>query len=79
MASSADVVVVTHAGLDGYPRFVDLARNVPLPQPIHVAAWRVKRADIPAGVAERTAWLDRQWLRIDAWVHDSLGKDTGLS
>jgi 1-acyl-sn-glycerol-3-phosphate acyltransferase len=71
-APTADVVVVAHAGLDGYPRFADLARNVPLRHPIKVAAWRTSRADLPADPAERTEWLDTQWRRMDDWIDAQL-------
>lgn len=71
-APAADVVVIAHAGLDAYPRFVDLAGDVPLHQPVRVAAWRIHRADIPEDPAERTLWLDGQWQRIDDWVDAQL-------
>lgn len=64
----ADVVVIAHAGLDPYPTFRELARAVPLPAPLHITAWRVLAADIPTADDKRTAWLDDQWCRVDAWV-----------
>ncbi len=66
--SDADVVVIAHAGLDRYASFAELAREVPLRDPIHVVAWRVPRADIPTDDVGRIEWLDTQWLRIDDWV-----------
>lgn len=66
----ADVVVIAHHGLDAYPSFADLAKVVPLRHPIRVGAWRVSRAEIPATLPERLAWLDEQWLAVDAWVAD---------
>jgi hypothetical protein len=63
-----DVVVIAHTGLDQFPTFADLARSVPLRDPIRVVAWRVPAADIPSDVLGRTAWLDEQWLRVDAWI-----------
>ncbi len=72
-APAADVVVIAHAGLDRYPRFVDLARNVPLAHPVSVRAWRTSRADIPTDPAARTAWLDAQWQRVDDWIDAQLG------
>ena len=71
-APTADVVIVAHAGLDGYTRFVDLARNVPLGHPVKVAAWRTSRADVPADAAGRIAWLDTQWRRMDDWIDAQL-------
>ncbi|MCB0993917.1 MAG: 1-acyl-sn-glycerol-3-phosphate acyltransferase [Acidimicrobiales bacterium] len=61
----ADVVVIAHHGLDRYPSFRELARSVPLREPIRVVAWRIPRAEIPIGSAERVAWLDDHWLRVD--------------
>jgi 1-acyl-sn-glycerol-3-phosphate acyltransferase len=71
-APAADVVVIAHAGLDAYPRFADLAGDVPLHQPVRVTAWRTRRADIPADPLERARWLDSQWQRVDDWVHTEL-------
>lgn len=68
--ADVDVVVMTHVGLDRYASFADLARAVPLPEPIRVTAWRVPRADVPTSVAEQLAWLDEQWLAVDRWIAD---------
>lgn len=63
-----DVVIIAHTGLDQFPTFADLARCVPLRDPIRVVAWRVPAADIPNDVLGRAAWLDEQWLRVDTWI-----------
>lgn len=68
----ADVVIVNHAGLDRYPTFAELARHVPLTQPIRVSVRRVARADIPDAPAQRTEWLDNLWVDLDRWVDDRL-------
>jgi 1-acyl-sn-glycerol-3-phosphate acyltransferase len=67
-APTADVVILAHVGLDEYPRFADLARAVPLTEPVRVVAWRIRRSDIPPGPAERVRWLDEHWGRVDSWV-----------
>ena len=67
-APGTDVVVIAHRGLDPYPTFRELARAVPLRHPVRVTAWRVPAADIPTGDDKRTAWLDDQWCRVDAWI-----------
>jgi 1-acyl-sn-glycerol-3-phosphate acyltransferase len=67
----ADVVVIDHAGLDPYPTFAELARHVPLPDPIRVTARRVARADIPDDPDARVEWLDTLWVEMDRWVHDN--------
>ncbi len=64
----ADVVVISHRGLDQFPSFTDLAKAVPLRDPIAITAWRIPVDQIPAGEAERIAWLDEQWVRADAWI-----------
>jgi 1-acyl-sn-glycerol-3-phosphate acyltransferase len=69
---SADVVVIAHAGLDTFGSFLDLARAAPLTRPITVTAWRIPAKDIPHEPNARIAWLDDQWLRIDAWIDRQL-------
>jgi 1-acyl-sn-glycerol-3-phosphate acyltransferase len=64
----ADVVVIAHSGLDHYASFTELAKVVPLRNPLQVTAWRVPADEIPASDDERIAWLDEQWLRVDDWV-----------
>jgi len=71
-APTADVVVINHAGLDRYPTFADVSRNVPLGLAIRVTARRIDRQDIPTEIAERTAWLDALWLDMDHWVDEQL-------
>ncbi len=72
---AADVVVIAHAGLDRFASFTELARAVPLHDPVRITAWRVPAAQVPPGEAERIAWLDEQWVRVDAWVAATLGGD----
>jgi 1-acyl-sn-glycerol-3-phosphate acyltransferase len=64
----ADVVVMAHHGLDRYGSFGELAKAVPLREPITVTAWRVPADQIPRGELERITWLDEQWVRVDEWV-----------
>jgi 1-acyl-sn-glycerol-3-phosphate acyltransferase len=71
--TEADVVIMAHTGLDRFASFAEMARAVPLSEPITVAAWRVARTDIPADPIDRIAWLDRQWLTADGWVADRVG------
>jgi 1-acyl-sn-glycerol-3-phosphate acyltransferase len=77
--SSADVVVIAHTGLDQFGSFTELARAVPLCDPIRVVAWRVAADEIPSGDDERTQWLDEQWLRVDHWVAQSRDDATHVS
>ena len=65
---AADVVVISHSGLDQFASFTDLAKAVPLSDPIRMTAWRIPIEQIPTGDAERIAWLDEQWVRADRWI-----------
>jgi 1-acyl-sn-glycerol-3-phosphate acyltransferase len=65
---TVDVVVVVHTGLDRYGSFRELARAVPLTEPIRCTAWRVPFAEIPTVPEQRIEWLDQQWLAIDRHV-----------
>ena len=64
----ADVVVIAHSGLDQYPSFTELAKAVPLREPIRIIAWRVPVDQIPADQCQRIVWLDEQWVLVDQWV-----------
>jgi 1-acyl-sn-glycerol-3-phosphate acyltransferase len=68
----ADVVAINHAGFDRYPTLAQLARHVPLDQPIAVDVRRIPRAEIPDDPAQRTAWLDNLWCDMDRWVDGQL-------
>ena len=76
---AADVVVIAHTGLDRFGSFTELAKAVPLGDPIRVVAWRVPAAEIPSGDRERTRWLDEQWLRVDHWVDGLCDTPTHVS
>lgn len=65
---AADVVVIAHAGLDRYASFTELAKAVPLREPISVTAWRVPAEQLPAEQSQRLVWLDEQWVRVDEWI-----------
>ena len=75
----ADVVVIAHAGLDRFATFTALGRASPLIEPIRVTAWRVPADDIPGADADRIAWLDEQWRRVDDWVHAQPAPDQRLT
>ncbi len=71
-APSADVVVAWHTGFDGLDSFGGIISKLakPLP-PVRFVVRRVPRADVPDG--ERfAAWLDKQWLLMDAEVSAAL-------
>lgn len=69
---TADVVIAWHTGFDGLDRFGRILRHLAhAPTPVRFDAIRIPRRDVPAGPAF-TGWLDEQWLRADAAVHDLL-------
>lgn len=67
-ACAADVVVMTHRGLDGFARVADIWRGAMVRTTVEVEFWRIPRAQIPTGRAERSEWLFQVWNRIDQWV-----------
>ena len=67
-----DVVVISHTGLESYGALHDLARDVPLNEPINVVAHRYRREQIPADPSDATSWLDDRWLEMDEWIHARL-------
>ena len=74
-APDADVLFVTHRGLEGLSGVVDLWRGLPMDREIDVEAWRVPVAEIPRAREARAAWLAWWWRRIDAWLVDCHGED----
>ena len=68
----ADIVVIAHTGLDHYASFAELAKAVPLRNPVRVNAWRIPTDQIPKDDLDRIAWLDEQWVLVDDWIarHD---------
>ena len=65
-----DVVAISQRGLDQFASFTDLAKAVPLRDPIRITAWRIPVDQIPTGDAERITWLDEQWLLVDRSIDD---------
>ncbi len=63
-APDADLVIVTHLGLDSLRRVGDATRRLPLREPLRVFVRRIPRRDVPAGDAF-PAWFDAQWERAD--------------
>ncbi|MEX2654688.1 MAG: 1-acyl-sn-glycerol-3-phosphate acyltransferase [Acidimicrobiia bacterium] len=65
---NADVVVMLHRGLDGFARIADIWQGAMVRRSVEVEFWRILRADIPTGRAERADWLFDLWNRVDAWI-----------
>jgi 1-acyl-sn-glycerol-3-phosphate acyltransferase len=67
-ASTADVVVLAHRGLEGFARVKDMWKGGIVGSRIDVIFRRIARAEIPEGRADRVAWLFQTWRDIDTWV-----------
>jgi 1-acyl-sn-glycerol-3-phosphate acyltransferase len=67
-SSTADVVVMTHRGLDGFARVADIWKGAMVRTHVDIAFWRIPRSQIPDGRAERVEWLFEMWRDIDGWV-----------
>lgn len=71
-APGADLVLAWHTGFDGLDTFGGILERLaaPLP-PVRIVFRRVSRAEVPSGPGF-AAWLDEQWLRMDAEVDAAL-------
>lgn len=67
-ASTADVVVLAHRGLEGFARVKDMWKGGIVGSRIDVIFRRIARSEIPEGRTDRVAWLFETWREIDAWV-----------
>lgn len=65
-APDADVVVVSHRGLDKFGGIADLAAAVPADSKVTVSARRIARVEIPQAAEDQVAWLDQLWLDQEA-------------
>lgn len=67
-ATTADVVVLAHHGLEGLARVADVWRGGLVGSRVRVRFWRIGRDRIPEGRAARTEWLYGVWAEIDGWL-----------
>ncbi len=67
-APNADVVVCAHTGLEAANRFRDLWRGEIRGATLRAHFWRIPRSEVPKGTADRAAWLQREWQRVDDWI-----------
>ena len=66
--SPADVIVLTHHGLDGFAQLRDIWAGGMVNTTVLVEFWRVPRRDLPAERADQINWLYDVWDRIDGWI-----------
>lgn len=64
----ADVLVVSHSGLDDLGEVATLKSVAPLGRDVTVSARRIGRSEIPRDAGGQVAWLDELWVEIDALV-----------
>jgi hypothetical protein len=67
-APGADVLFVAHTGLEGAATVREVWNGALIDRTVRVGFRRARRASIPDSRAERTAWLDAEWLAIDEWI-----------
>lgn len=69
--TGADVVILSHRGLDGFARVADIWRGGMVGRRVDVRFERIRRPDIPEGRSERATWLYDRWEDIDHWVGEA--------
>ncbi|WP_237405085.1 1-acyl-sn-glycerol-3-phosphate acyltransferase [Actinacidiphila reveromycinica] len=67
-APTADVVFVTHAGLDVIDSPRTAWSSLPLERVVRAHWWRIPAAEIPRSEEARSDWLLTQWERVDRWT-----------
>jgi 1-acyl-sn-glycerol-3-phosphate acyltransferase len=67
-ATTADVVVLAHRGLEGFARVKDIWAGGLVGSRVELRFWRVARVDVPGNRSDRVQWLFRLWNEIDDWV-----------
>ena len=75
-AGTADVVILTHQGLEGFAHLRDIWAGGMVDATIRVEFWRVPRSEIPTNRAEQISWLYEIWAGVDDWIDESSGRDT---
>jgi 1-acyl-sn-glycerol-3-phosphate acyltransferase len=75
--AGTDVVFCAHVGLDGFERVSDIWGGGLVGKPVRVKFWRCPASEVPAGDAERTAWLYGEWQRVDDWIGEQIAPASG--
>lgn len=78
-ATTADVVVLVHRGLEGLATVADIWRGGLVGSNLDVAFWRIERPDIPTERQDRLEWLYRLWADVDSWVGGAPAVETETS
>jgi 1-acyl-sn-glycerol-3-phosphate acyltransferase len=64
----ADVVFISHVGLEGTVWLHDLMSGALVGAEVKVKLWRVPGADVPAETESRILWLFEQWKEVDSHI-----------
>ncbi len=67
-APDADVLFIGHFGFEGAASVSDILAGTLIGRRIRTTAWRVAAENVPNTRAERLAWLDAEWARMDRWL-----------
>jgi 1-acyl-sn-glycerol-3-phosphate acyltransferase len=72
-APDADLLIVAHEGMQGFGggALTEIARNLPLDDPVRVRLWRIPRTEVPTDDATFVAWLLDVWVDVDDWIERS--------
>jgi 1-acyl-sn-glycerol-3-phosphate acyltransferase len=67
-ATSADVIVMGHRGLEGFARVKDIWSSGMVGSEVRVRLWRIARSEVPEGRRPRIEWLYGVWAEMDHWL-----------
>jgi 1-acyl-sn-glycerol-3-phosphate acyltransferase len=67
-ATSADVIVMGHKGLEGFARVKDIWARGMVGSVVRVRLWRIARSEVPEGRRPRIEWLYGVWTEMDRWL-----------
>ena len=67
-APDADIVIVSHVGLDGLATVKDLWGGEIVGATVHVSFRRIDRSTVPDGIDARADWLFGEWAAVDEWI-----------
>jgi len=70
----AKVVVFAHTGLEELISVSSVWRSLPLRRSMRLSWWSTPRHDVPLG-DERVAWLQDEWVRLEAWISGHLSPE----
>ena len=73
-ASTADLVLLNHVGINDFRNLTDLWRSIPIERPLTFHAHRIQRSLVPdiGNTKALIEWLDSNWCTVDQWVEDHM-------